>query len=134
METDVATNLTADWGRFLAIIAVCALAVWAERTDKCISRITYFAWVLGAYAVPFMAALFLGGYFGEGGRLPLIVIGIAAAGVLSYKSVQRARDADRGKWLAYLTAVPLLQLLIYVLLIFYPPAPSHDPDVDAERA
>lgn len=51
--------------------------------------------VLGPHAVPFMAALFHGGYFGEDGRLPLIVVGIAATGGLSDKSVQRARAAER---------------------------------------
>ncbi len=109
------------------------LAVRKERTDIRISRIRYAGWLLAVlFVIPFavgVLAVLMG--IPEGAEALGILSFIALAYPFFQRVVRRARDAGRGKAIAYWAIVPVVSVVALLLLLFLPPKPSVNAEIFA---
>jgi uncharacterized membrane protein YhaH (DUF805 family) len=105
----------------LVIFGVPLVAVYRENSEHRINRLPFLLWVVAPYVVGLIGG-YLGGTLGSegfGGFVGLVVA--LAISYLSYQRyVRRAREAGLGKLIAYLSVIPLVNVLTTLVLIFYP--------------
>jgi hypothetical protein len=120
------------WAIILLILAFPVIIVATERSGKRASRGKFalgLLLVLALACLPDVLWLFFDVRL-EGLEGLLFLVGIAVTIWFYRLIVQRARDANQSKTVAYLACVPVLNLLIYVYLLF----PGSKADAPAIRA
>lgn len=123
METGQGIFLGAAIAVLVIVIAVPIVAVYRENSDLTIRRGRFALWVLLFLIVAPTAANVVMEV------LPHIavyaVLGVIG-GVITYlfyqRVVRRARDAGKGKRIAYIGVIPIVNLIVFVILMAVPTA------------
>lgn len=122
MESSITgTDILIFLGFGLGLLIVSILAVLFEESDKTISRLPFFGWVLALVLLPVIASAIAGIFTTDVGQL---FASLAATLALTYpvlqRYVQRARDAGMGKTIAFLSVIPLVSIVTSLILLFAP--------------
>lgn len=123
MESDPTLVLFTGLAAIAVLIAVPAVAVYRENSELKMGRGPFALWVLlylivlpsiwniAAHLVPGLAT-----------DAVLAVAGGCIAYVFYQRAVRRARDAGRGKRIAYIGVIPIANVVVYVILMLVPTA------------
>lgn len=106
---------------FLIIFGLPVYAVYRENSNECLSRLGFLKW-FGLYylGVPIVSGLALGFFGVEDKTIEGLgsLYGIMLMYPLFQRVVRRARDAGMGKGIAYLTVIPLVNIITFLILAF----------------
>jgi len=110
-----------------AIVAVAA--VWSERSTKRLKRLPFVGWFVWLIAVWVLLSFFTWSFVIDTGQfLVVLAFFLAPFAYPAYRwIVRRARDAGIGKWIAYISIVPILNIIPFAFLALKPTS-------DRERA
>lgn len=96
-----------------AFLLLPVAAILVENTERTISRLPFFGWVLAFAFVPMIISA-------VAGTIASLAVGLLLVWPVYQKYVQRARDAGMGKLIAFLSIVPLVSLITTLILLFAP--------------
>ncbi len=88
-------------------------AVLVENSERTISRLPFFGWVLAFAFLPMIISAI-------GGTVASLVVALLLVWPVYQRYVQRARDAGMGKLIAFLSIIPLVSLITTLILLFAP--------------
>ena len=109
---------------FLAIFVMFGLpvlAIWKENSEQRLGRLKFFYWILAIVVVPFFIRV-VGGIF-EAEVVPNLLAFIFLIAIIYpvyQRVVRRARDVGMGKMIAYLSVIPLVNIVTTLILLLKP--------------
>ena len=118
MESDPAVVLVFVLVALVLLIGVPAVAVYREKSGQTMGRRDFVLWVvLYLIVLPvvvnivakIMPSLAVDGV--------LVLVGLCIAYIFYQRVVRRARDAGMGKRIAYIGAIPIANLVVFVILM-----------------
>ena len=117
----------AIYGAMLASIVVAfgvpLLAIFRENSELTMSRGPFIAWTaLLLFALPVVLGIVADALPGLATYIVLLVAGACIIYVFFQRVVRRARDAGKGKQIAYLAVIPLVGMVVLVILMVIPSA------------
>ncbi len=118
MESYTAVVLVTVLIALVLFIGVPAVAVYREKSDLTLGRRDFVLWVvLYLIVLPVVAnvvAKIMPSLAVDG---VLVLVGLCIAYIFYQRVVRRARDAGKGKRIAYVGAIPLANLVVFVILM-----------------
>ena len=103
----------------LFIFGLPTLAVAKENSNLRTNRREFLLWIVAYIGIPFVIG-FIGALLDEADISQLIgvIFGLAIIYPLYQRFVRRARDVGMGKTIAYLSIVPLVNIITTLILLF----------------
>ena len=118
MESYTAVDLVTVLIALVLFIGVPAVAVYREKSELTMRRRDFVLWiVLYLIVLPVVAnivAKIMPSLAVEG---VLVLVGLWIAYIFYQRVVRRARDAGMGKRIAYIGAIPVANLVVFVILM-----------------
>ena len=109
--------------------AAAAVAVGRENSGLRVRRRDFAPWAgMCVFALPALASMVTASLPGAAVDAVLILAGTCITYVFQRRVVRRARDAGMGKRIAYIGAIPIVNLAVFVILLA---APTASPGADA---
>ncbi|MBT4934723.1 MAG: DUF805 domain-containing protein [Rhodospirillaceae bacterium] len=103
------------------MFGIPVLAIRKENTDIRLKRLQFLYWIIGGYLIiPAIFGYVMGTMQVETDTINAIgfLYGIAVAYPVFQRIVRRARDAGKGKKIAYLSIIPFVNIVTMLMLIF----------------
>ena len=124
MESDPVVVFVAVLVALALLIAVPAVAVYRENSDLTMGRGAFALWVaLYVIVLPTVWNIVSKALPSLAVDAVLAVAGACIAYVFYQRVVRRARDAGKGKRIAYIGVIPLANLVVYIILMVVRSAP-----------
>lgn len=97
---------------------VAVVAVWSERSAKRLKRLPFVGWFVWLIAIWVLLSFFIWSFVLDTGQfLVVLAFFLAAFAYPAYRwVVRRGRDAGLGKWIAYISIVPILNIIAFAFL------------------
>ncbi len=98
------------------------MAVWSERSAKRLKRLPFVGWFVWLIVIWGLLSFLTGSFVDDTDQfLVVLAFLLAAFAYPAYRCVvRRARDAGLGKWIAYISIVPILNIIIFAFLALKP--------------
>jgi uncharacterized membrane protein YhaH (DUF805 family) len=108
------------WLIILLIFSIPVAAVATESSNKTTSRRNLSFWILGIFVICNVTSFvtYLVTKDGKFSNLSVFIIFMIASFPLYQRYVRRARDAGMGKTIAYISILPVANLVCPIILLF----------------